>query len=100
MARCGSLPPGHRHCRHGHLIDCPDPGGCELLPLEPYAWLVWSGLRAWVFGSPGSAAHRVRLLDGEVPPRAVGLLGPLLPAKLAEYVGDLPEGTEVFDMRV
>jgi hypothetical protein len=31
---CSALLPGHRHCRHGHTEDCPDPGECELLP-EP-----------------------------------------------------------------
>lgn len=31
---CSDLLPGHRHCRHGHTKDCPDPGECELLP-EP-----------------------------------------------------------------
>ncbi len=27
---CSALPPGHRHCRHGHTEDCPDPGECPL----------------------------------------------------------------------
>lgn len=28
---CEYLRPGHRHCKHGHTADCPDPGECELI---------------------------------------------------------------------
>lgn len=27
-AACAALLPGHHHCRHGHVVDCPDPGEC------------------------------------------------------------------------
>lgn len=29
---CSAFPAGHRHCKHGHTEDCPDPGNCDLLP--------------------------------------------------------------------
>lgn len=31
---CSDLLPGHRHCRHGHVKDCPDPGECELIDFK------------------------------------------------------------------
>lgn len=27
---CSDLRDGHRHCRHGHVEDCPTPGDCQL----------------------------------------------------------------------
>lgn len=32
---CSALEPGHRHCRHGHTEDCPNPGECELIENLP-----------------------------------------------------------------
>lgn len=37
---CAAMIPGHRHCAHGHVGDCPDPGDCPLLDdvqVVPYA---------------------------------------------------------------
>ena len=28
---CVGLLPGHHHCRHGHVRDCPNQGECELV---------------------------------------------------------------------
>lgn len=27
---CEGKLPGHEHCRHGHIADCPIPGDCEV----------------------------------------------------------------------
>lgn len=27
-ARCEAFLPGHSHCKHGHVEDCPNPGEC------------------------------------------------------------------------
>lgn len=29
--QCSDMLPGHKHCVHGHVSDCPDPGFCEII---------------------------------------------------------------------
>lgn len=35
---CDMLLPGHKHCTHGHVEDCPNPGECSVLPNEIKLW--------------------------------------------------------------
>lgn len=55
---CAQLLPGHRHCEHGHVNDCPDPTECEPLP-EPHDLRIRAGvdstLRAIRFGTDDEA---------------------------------------------
>lgn len=83
---CRGLPEGHWHCRHGHVIDCPDPMTCPPIKVDdqPLTWVVAAGKIIWLLASEAVARSQVQVLqDGgardvmyrrALPPLMVDLL--------------------------
>jgi hypothetical protein len=96
---CGDLPPGHRHCIHGHLADCPSvAAGCPLLPSTPDTCVVQCGRMCWLFPHLREAQNLLRLLwsQGLDPKYQLGLSA----RQVASLVAKLPAGTTVEDCRL
>lgn len=64
LAVCRALPPGHWHCKHGHVADCPEPLTCPRLApdLEPRAYVVLAGRACWIYPSAVPAELQVQVL--------------------------------------
>lgn len=96
---CRSLPPGHWHCKHGHLADCPaiDAAACPRVPDEPLAHVIVSNQLAWIFPDESMARAHVRLLlDGGATPAC---LYRQPPDRVRALVRRLPASVEVEDLR-
>jgi len=95
---CATLPQGHRHCKHGHLIDCPTVDGCPLLPPTPDTYVVRSGVLCWLFPQERPAQNLLRLLYAQdaQPTFQRGLSA----REVAALVAKLPPGTVVEDCRL
>jgi hypothetical protein len=63
-ARCKQMPPGHWHCEHGHVRDCPSPTTCPQINErhERRYHVVQAGPTVWVFSSPTLAEAQVNVL--------------------------------------
>lgn len=62
---CAYLPARHRHCKHGHLSDCPTPWQCPLLhPAEEprCTYAVQAGPTLWLFSNATLADLHVQVL--------------------------------------
>lgn len=97
LIMCASLPPGHWHCEHGHLADCPSPPGCPRLVEGPLAFAVVSGRVCYLFTSESLAfSCRQVLVDGGA---AVRLRRGLSEHDVAVLLAELADGIAVEDLR-
>lgn len=93
---CRRLPPGHWHCKHGHLRDCPDEA-CPRVPDVPLAHVIMSHRVAWIFPDEAVARAQERLLaDAGATPVC---LWRLTPDRVRTLVRRLPANVEVEDLR-
>lgn len=44
---CYALLPGHAHCVHGHVDDCPDADECDTVDDEGFPYVSWSNGNTW-----------------------------------------------------
>lgn len=89
-ARCAELTPGHWHCRHGHLTDCPQPASCPRVDPEETTFIVQAGPMVWLFRNPvlGEALVAVLLHGGA----NVKFQTHATPAQVEKLLDGLPKG--------
>lgn len=96
---CWGLPPGHRHCVHGHLRDCPEPGVCAADPPSRLTWVVVAGPMTYLFASEALAvAHREVLMAGGASPMYFARQTDRQVNDLLDAIEDIG-GTTVEDLR-